>query len=324
VATPPPTLAATGDEAAWRSVASAHFTFYYLPGSQAERDLALIQTTGEQAVLDVAAALAVSPTARLDVYLVNRIFWQGGASYPDNVLLLSYPDPARDYIASDLITVFRHEVTHALVGQLAGDAHRGGVLGEGVAVWAARGHYHEEPLELLAATLVQENADLYVPLTTLHTAFYDQQHEIAYLEGGAFVQFLIRRYGLAAFKRFLATPDAPGPIYDKSWPQLEQVWRQALRAMHPGAVDSEAVRLRVRYYDVMRRYEEARDPDARLLPPEAPPEWDAALRARFSRPNATPANVALEQTLVTAGRALWNRELTTTVQLLDRIEPALR
>src|SRR4029079_11665575 len=101
-----------------------HFTLYYLPGTQAAQDIETIKTTGEQAVADAAAALVVSPTTRISVYLVNRVFWQGGASYTGNVLLLSYPDPSRDIVASDLITVFRHEVTHALVDQMLGSAEK--------------------------------------------------------------------------------------------------------------------------------------------------------------------------------------------------------
>ncbi len=135
----------------WRQATTAHFTYYYLPGSLAAHDLPQIMATGEQAIRDVAAALALSPTARLQVYFVNRIFWQGGASYADNVLLISYVDPARDYVASDLGTVLRHEATHALVAQRVGDDKKGGMLGEGVAVWAAGGHYHPEPLTELAA-----------------------------------------------------------------------------------------------------------------------------------------------------------------------------
>jgi hypothetical protein len=317
----PPTPTST----AWQRADTAHFSLYYLPGSQAAQDIETIKVTGEQAVQDAAATLVVSPTARISVYLVNRVFWQGGASYVGNVLLLSYPDPSRDIVASDLITVFRHEVTHALVEQMLGSAeNKGGLLGEGVATWVAGGHYHKEPLDVLASTLVAENADLYIPLTTLETDFYDQQHEIAYLEGAALTQYLITKYGLDSFKRLLATPTAPAPIYGKSWAQLEQDWRAALAAIPHTADDVQAVRLRVRYYDAMRRYEEARDPAARTLPDQPPPTWGPDLIATFLHPSADPANIALEQKLTTAGRALWNRDLATTVSILDQVDVALR
>jgi hypothetical protein len=276
-------------------------------------------------VTDAAAALVVSPTTRISVYLVNRVFWQGGASYSGNVLLLSYPDPTRDIVASDLITVFRHEVTHALVEQMLGSAeNKGGMLGEGVAVWVAGGHYHKEPLDTLAATLVDENRDLYIPLATLETDFYNRQHEIAYLEGAALTQYLSDQDGLARFKRLLATPTDPAPIYGRSWAQLEQAWRTALAATPHSAADAQAVRLRVRYYDAMRHYEETRDPPARVLPDQPPGQWGPDLIAAFRHPSADPANIALEQKLTIAGRALWNRDLATTVSILDQVDVALR
>lgn len=323
--TPTPSPPPPAPNSAWQRADTPHFSLYYLPGTQAARDIATIKATGEQAVADAAAALVVSPTTRISVYLVNRVFWQGGASYAGNVLLLSYPDPSRDIVASDLITVFRHEVTHALIEQMLGSPeHKGGLLGEGVATWVAGGHYHKEPLDVLAGTLVAENSDLYIPLTTLETDFYDQQHEIAYLEGAALVQYLIAYDGLDKFKRLLATPTAPGPIYGKSWAQLEQDWRAALAAVPHTAADAQAVRLRVRYYDAMRRYETERDPAARTLPDQPPPAWGPDLLATFSRPSADPANIALEQQLTTAGRALWTPDLATTTAILDQVEVALR
>ncbi len=323
--TPNPQPPTPDTVAAWQHATTAHFTFYYLPGTQAATDIELIKTTGEQAVTDAAVTLEVSPTAQVQVYLVNRVFWQGGASYTGNVLLLSYPDPSRDYIVSDLVTVFRHEVTHALVEQMLGSAtNKGGLLGEGVAVWVAGGHYHKEALDVLASTLVTEDSDLYIPLTTLQTAFYDQQHEIAYLEGAALTQYLIEHYGLDKFKRLLAAPTAPTPIYGESWASLEREWRAVLAVTPRTAADVQAVRLRVRYYDAVRHYEETRDHDARLLPDQPPSQWDASLIAAFTHPTTDPANIALERELVTAGRALWNHDLATTVQILDQVDVALR
>src|SRR5207249_4834049 len=110
---------------------------------------------------------------RIRIYFVNRIFWQGGASYSHNELLISYPEADRDYTSTSLVQVLRHETTHALVEQMLGsDVHKGGLLGEGVAVWAAGGHYQTESVAPLAATLVAENSELYIPLTRLRDDFY--------------------------------------------------------------------------------------------------------------------------------------------------------
>src|SRR5579859_6997778 len=175
----------TPQPAAWQHRSTAHYDLYYLPSSPAAHDIDLLATTAEGAMTWAAAHLQASPNTRIRIYFVNRIFWQGGASYSHNELLLSYAAPDREYTATSLVLVLRHETTHALVEQMLGsDVHKGGLLGEGVAVWDAGGHYQVEDLPVLASTLIADNAPLYLPLADLQRDFYGAQHEIAYLEGG--------------------------------------------------------------------------------------------------------------------------------------------
>ena len=316
--TPTPLPAETPQPGAWLHRATAHYDLYYLPGSPAAHDSDLLAQTAEDALATAAATFQAPPTVRIRIYFVNRIFWQGGASYSHNELLISYPARGREYTSTSLVQVLRHETTHALVEQLLGsDIHKGGLLGEGVAVWAAGGHYQAEPLDVLAATLVGENAALYLPLSDLRRDFYGAQHELAYLEGGAFVKFLIGRWGLPKFKQYLDHPDDPAPIYGQSAAALEATWRAWLATVPHTAADSTAVRLRVRYYDLMRRYETTLDPDARILPGLPPSAWGPALIGLFSHPAAATRNVSLEQEFVRAGTALWNRDLATCTRLLD-------
>jgi len=310
--TPPP--------AAWLHRATAHYDLYYLPAGPAAHDIARLATMSETALQQAAARLQAPPNTRIRIYFVNRIFWQGGASYVGNELLLSYPGAAREYTSTSLALVLQHETTHALVEQLLGNAdHKGGLLGEGVAVWDAGGHYQTEPLGTLAGTLVGDNTDLYLPLSDLRRDFYGAQHEIAYLEGGAYVQWLVARWGLSQFKRYLAQPDDPRPVYGLDSAGLEAAWRTWLAAQPHTAADSAAVRLRVRYYDLMRRYEVALDPNARLLPDPPPAQWGPTLISVFSQPAAAPLNVALEADFVRAGSALWGRDLALCARLLDGI-----
>jgi hypothetical protein len=318
VDTPTPLPEESPQPAAWRERKTAHFDLFYLPDSPAARDIDMLAATAEDAMTYAAQRLDSPATARIRIYFVNRIFWQGGASYPDNELLLSYPDADRNYNAGDLALVLRHETTHALVEQMLGSGeHKGGFLGEGVAVWAAGGHYHEESLGVLASTLITDNVDLYIPPADLRDEFYGAQHEIAYLEGAAYVQFLVERWGLPKFKRYMAQPDDPAPIYDLDLAALDAAWRAWLAATPHTAADAEAVRLRVRYYDLMRAYEEQRDPPARLLPGQPPSQWGPTLIGLFRRPAAAPENIALERQFVRAGTALWARDLATTRRLLD-------
>ena len=305
---------------AWLQRTTAHYDLYYLPDSPAAHDIVQLAAMSETALQQAAARLQAPPNTRIRIYFVNRIFWQGGASYVGNELLLSYPDAAREYTATSLALVLQHETTHALVEQLLGNAqHKGGLLGEGVAVWDAGGHYQPEALDTLASTLVGDNADLYLPLGDLRRDFYGAQHEIAYLEGGAYVQWLVARWGLPQFKQYLDQPDDPQPIYGLDSAELEAAWRVWLAAQPHSVADSTAVRLRVRYYDLMRRYEVALDPDARLLPGPSPSQWGPTLLAVFSRPASASLNTALEADFVRAGHALWSRDLATCARLLDGI-----
>jgi hypothetical protein len=303
---------------AWLHRATPHYDIYYLPDSPAAHDIDTLAKLAEEAMRAATTRLQTTETTRIRIYFVNRIYYQGGASYSHNELLLSYPPPDRDYMSTDLETVLRHETAHALVEQFLGsDRHKGGLLGEGVAVWTAGGHYQPESLAPLAATLIGDNAGLYLPLPGLQRDFDNAQHEIAYLEGGAFVQFLVERWGLPKFKQYLDQPDNPQPIYRQDLAGLEQAWRTWLAAQLHTAADSEAVRLRVRYYDLVRRYEATLDPDARVLPGQPPSQWGLTLIGMFNHPASAPTNVALEHEFVQAGAALWSRNLTTCARLLD-------
>jgi hypothetical protein len=303
---------------AWLHRATPHYDIYYLPDSPAAHDIDTLAKLAEEAMRAATTRLQTTETTRIRIYFVNRIYYQGGASYSHNELLLSYPPPDRDYMSTDLETVLRHETAHALVEQFLGsDRHKGGLLGEGVAVWTAGGHYQPESLAPLAATLIGDNACLYLPLPGLQRDFDNAQHEIAYLEGGAFVQFLVERWGLPKFKQYLDQPDNPQPIYRQDLAGLEQAWRTWLAAQPHTAADSEAVRLRVRYYDLVRRYEATLDPDARVLPGQPPSQWGLTLSGMFNHPASAPTNVALEHEFVQAGAALWSRNLTTCARLLD-------
>ncbi|HUS16170.1 MAG TPA: hypothetical protein VM536_14320 [Chloroflexia bacterium] len=309
---------------AWLHRSTAHYDLYYLPGSQADRDSATLGDTAEAAMTAVAINLQASPITLINVYFANRIFWQGGASYPGNELLLSYPERERDYTSTSLATVLRHETTHALVEQLLGsDRHKGGLLGEGTAVWAAGGHYQMESLEVLASTLITDNAPLYLPLADLRRDFYGAQHELAYLEGGAYVKFMVERWGLPKFKQYLAHPDDPQPIYGLDSAALETEWRAWLAAVPHTAADTEAVRLRVRYYDLMRRYEMRLDADARILPGTPPSRWGPTLIRIMDHVNPAAANAALERQFVQAGTALWAGDLALCATLLDRLATAI-
>lgn len=309
---------------AWLSATSDGFTFYYLPNTPAQRDMAVLQQLARESVSKMQARIGVSGSVALKLYLVPRIFWQGGAAYGGGELLISYTD--RNYVSNQLDLLFQHETTHALSAQIVGpEGEIGGLLGEGFAVWSTQGHYHVENYEAMVATLVDQNANYYIPFggpNGLLRDFYSAQHEIAYMEGAAFDKYLIETYGLDKFKQFYAQPNNSRAILGKTITVLEQDWRNYLTTVPHSDDDARKLRLIIRYYDVMRQYETNRDPDARILPGVRPSDWTTSELRSFLAPNSDPANIALEEKLIAAGRALQTGDLTTASQLLDEVAAA--
>ncbi len=318
-ATPEP-LAAS----AWLSSTVAGSTFYYLPGSPAQRDLASLQETARVALAKMQARTEISGPVALKIYLVPRVFWQGGAAYDNNELLLTYAE--RNYVSSEFPLVMQHETSHALAAVVVGpQGDRGGLLGEGFAVWATQGHYHLENYEAQVATLVDQNAVYYLPFEGpqgLRQDFYAAQHELAYLEGAAFVKYIVDTYGLAKFKQFFAQPNDSRAVFGKSNAALEQEWKAYLKNVPHSDEDARALRLTLRYYDVMRLYETNLDSAARILPGKRPSLWTISILSSFRAPSNSPTNIALEQKLIAAGDAIQAADLATANRLLDEVEAA--
>jgi len=316
----------------WGVSDTRHYRFYFVPGEAAERDLAQIGVVAEAALNRIRDLLQVEFEGQMSVYLVPRVFWQGGAAYGNKVQLISYLD--RNYTGVETWSYFTHEGTHALAQDLIrpkeGEGGPDGVLVEGLAVWASDGHYRREPLDLWAAVVAA--SDQYLPLADLRTGpFYDFQHETSYLEAGSFVKFLVEHYGLETFKELygLATNDAAHDealvqrLYGKSYADLEAGWRAYLAGLSPTPEQAETWRLKVRAFDLMRRYEAALDPDARILPDKPPPEWtDNEFKIYWQRRDA-PVNLALETALIAAQERLHSGDLAGAAALLDDVEASL-
>jgi len=324
---PPPPVDFT-----WAVSETAHFRILYMPDTAAERDLFRLGPLAESSLASISDMLAVSFDGQMDVYLVPRVFWQGGAAYGDKVQLISYLD--RNYTDIETWSYLTHEGTHALAQDLIQPKEEGGgpdgVLVEGLAVWASGGHYRREPIDDWAAAMA--GSDDYIPLAELRTGpFYDFQHETSYLEGASFVKFLIERYGLERFKELYgqATGDADHDqalvqqLYGQDYTELEADWLAYLSRLDPSPETVEAWNLRVRSFDLMRRYETELDPDARVLPPAAPPEWlSDTLEIFISRENG-PLNLVLETALIAAQERMHEGDLDGAAALLDDVEAAL-
>jgi hypothetical protein len=330
VATPipePPPLDFT-----WALSESQHFQFYHMVGTAAERDLDRLAHLAEASLARITSVLEMELDGQMRVYLVPRVFWQGGAAYGDKVQLISYLD--RNYTGVEIWSYFTHEGTHALAQDLLQPKDDGGgpdgVLVEGLAVWASDGHYRQEPIDAWAAVIAA--SDRYIPLKELRAGpFYEFQHEISYMESASFVKFLIERYGLHTFKELYgrSTSDADHDaalvqeLYGTSYEALEADWLTYLSGLDPAPRQAKAWEIQVRSFDLMRRYQTELDPDARFLPPSPPPEWTSdTLRIFVGRADA-PVNIVLETALVAVQERLHRGDLDGAAALLDDVEGSL-
>jgi hypothetical protein len=316
----------------WVVSASQHYEFLYAPDTAAERDRLKLGAVAEVSLEEIRSMLDIEFDGQMKVYLVPRVFWQGGAAYGDKVQLISYLD--RNYTAIETWSYFTHEGTHALAQDLLQPKENGGgpdgVLVEGLAVWASDGHYRREPIDDSAAVIAA--SDEYLPLADLRAGpFYDFQHETAYLESASFVKFLIERYGLDRFKELYgqASGDAAHDealvqrSYDKGYSVLEDEWLEYLAGLAPSPEEVETWHLKVRAFDLMRRYQTELDPDARLLPGDAPPEWTSDTLKVFLNRVEAPVNVVLETALIAAQERMYGGDLEGATALLDDVEAAL-
>jgi hypothetical protein len=315
----------------WTVSESQRFQFHYMSGTAAERDRFQLGPLAEVSLDEISSALDVEFTDQMSIYLVPRIFWQGGAAYGGKVQLISYLD--RNYTGVETWSYFTHEGTHALAQDLLQPKENGGgpdgVLVEGLAVWASSGHYRREPIDAWAAVVAA--SDEYLPLADLRAGpFYEYQHETSYLEGASFVKFLVERYGLDSFKELYGQATGEKEydealvqrLYGKGYDVLESEWLDYLAGLDPTPEQAETWRLKVRSFDLMRRYETELDPDARLLPP-SPTEWMSDTLKVFLGRVSAPVNVVLETALVAAQERIYSGDLAGAAALLDDVEAAL-
>ena len=316
----------------WGVSETGHFELSYVPNRAAERDRFELGALAEDSLDWIASTLDMDFDGQMSIYFVPRVFWQGGAAYGDKVQLISYLD--RNYTGIETWSYFTHEGTHALAQDLLKPKENGGgpdgVLVEGLAVWASHGHYRLEPLDDWAAVIA--DSEEYLPLDELRAGpFYDFQHETAYLEAGSFVKYLVENYGLDTFKelygRAVGDESRDDPLvralYGKGYHELEAEWLHYLDGLEPRPEQAETWALKVRSFELMRRYQTELDPDARILPGSPAPEWTSDTLKIFTQRLNAPTNVVLETAFIAVQERMYGGDLQGATDLLEDIEAAL-
>jgi hypothetical protein len=295
--------------------------------------------------------LGVQPDEPVDITLLPRVLGHGGFARRD--LSVSYLD--RNYAGQSTLTVLGHEMIHALDNQLGGEL-RPIFFVEGVAVYLTGGHYKPEPLMPRAAALLSAEPGcaqgidqacglgLYIPLDRLIDNFYWEQHEISYLQAGALVEFMVDRWGWAAFSDFYrqispipeegrakstysqAVDRAAQKHFGLSLQQLEALFADSLRSETLTHQNVEDVRLTVVFYDTLRRYQQLLDPSAYFMTAWLPDNVEMRKRsveADYLRHPEAIENLVVETMLVSADVHLRVGDFVEADRILEAVNLVL-
>ena len=329
------TLPPIAQDQRWQTVETPYARIHVVTGTAAHRDQAELVALVDAAVLEAANVLGVSPVVdrKVEIFFVDRIIGQGG--YAGAAMVISYLD--RNYAGGGLYEVLVHESIHVLDAELE-PQNRFSFLTEGLAVYGTGGHYKRENLDQRAAGLLLDT-DRYIPLETLLNDFYPAQHEIGYLQAGAFMKFLADSYGQAKLLDFYRqasykegksifeslSVDAVN-VYGKTLTQLETEWHGYLQSLPRSAEEALDLTLTIDYYDLMRQYQQQYDPTAYYLYawlPSPQAMLERGLTASLTRHPQSEASIALEAMLEAADVALRSGEYTQTRALLDSVARTL-
>jgi hypothetical protein len=319
-------------QAHWEEAENQCCLLHYITGTDAARDLStLLEDADTQADL-ASRGLHADFERTIPLTLLSRVLGHGG--FAGEEIYVSYLD--RNYAGNDFSLVLRHELIHLLDGRLGGDL-RPSILVEGLAVFLSGGHYKPEPIFARAATLL--DLDWYIPLAILANDFYNSQHEIGYIEGGALVQYLVTTYGWEAFSDFYrdihpvpngrqsqAIDNALRAHFDITFAQLESQFIYALKRRPINPDLRMDVRLTVAFYNTVRRYQELLDPSAYFLTAWLPSGEEMRQRgivADYLRHPTAPQNVTTENMLMRADRQLLDGKYAEAERTISSINISL-
>ncbi len=316
------------EQPVWRSTETACCILNYMePSPTAENLEEITQILDEQAA-SAAEALGMRAEYKLVINLVPRMIGHGGFASEE----ITMSDPERDYLNMQLPIIFHHELVHKL-DALLGNEVRVDLLVEGLAVYLSGGHFKYEPVMERAAALIE--LGLYIPLPELAASFYPAQHEIAYIEGGALIEYLVDTYGWERFEQLhrnipdLETTDESqeldAALQDQlgiTLQQLDQDFRSYLSEIHVSRQVVEDVSVTILYYDVARAYQRRYDPSAHFrsvwLPNVAEMREKDITRDLYAGPQNGP-NRTLEILIARAGQAFLDQDYPTARSILQEV-----
>lgn len=258
-------------EAAWASTTTECCTIHYIIGTDAGRDIENLAAQADEESVLVAAQMGAVLQERIPLIFMPRVIGHGGFAW-DGVYI-SYIEG--NYVGNEMDMVLHHEFVHYYDDWIGGE-YMPSILQEGLAVYLSGGHFKPEPIAPRAAALLELN--WYIPLEILADDFYNQQHDIGYLEAAALVLYLYETYGPGAFIEFYRTiPYLEGmtdsEILDEtlrdqfgvSLADLETAFKTYLSTQPVTEAIRTDLELTTAYFDTVRRYQSLLDPSAYFL-----------------------------------------------------------
>jgi len=322
-------------EGKWAQSVSECCTIFYVTNTAAELDIQDLTDEAERQAQQAVQDIGVAFTDPITVTLLPRVLGHGG--FATEEISISYLD--RNYASNRFGTVLHHEMIHILDGRMGGD-YRPSLFVEGLAVYLTGGHFKPEPLFERAAALLQiEDGSWYIPLKNLADDFYQSQHEIGYLQGGALVGYMIDRWGWQKFNEFYrgmqasedglpstAIDTALKLHFDLSFKDLEADFLRQLQRQEVNPAQKEDLRLTVIYFDSLRHYQRLFDPSAYFAT-----AWlqdnvqmrQRGITADYLRHPIEDTNLALETMLITAYQALDKGNYQRAEAILNEVENTL-
>lgn len=219
---------AWGQEGEWKTLESEHFSIHFLPQMQSSAIYAL--SIAEQVHEELVPFFGSAPELRTRMVLTDDVDWSNGWAtplpYPQIRLYASPPQSDSSLARYDdwLQLLIRHEYVHILHMEMASSAAKGSrslfgrwafsfphmftpsMILEGLAVYLETnkergiGRLGSSFYEMSMAAEVANGLDDYQQVLA---AQRDWPYNKAYLYGAYFVDFLARRYGETAIKRYL-------------------------------------------------------------------------------------------------------------------------
>jgi hypothetical protein len=281
--------------------------------------------------------VGVALQERIQLIFMPRVIGHGGFAWEG--VYISYLDGS--YVGNEMNMVLHHEFVHYYDDWIGGE-YFPSILREGLAVQLSGGHFKPEPIGPRAAALL--DLGWYIPLKTLADDFYNQQHDIGYLEAAALVQYLNETYGPGAFLEFYRTIPFPNDRsdsevldaalrenFDLSLGDLETAFKNYL-SFQPVTADIRLdLELTVSDYDAIRRYQSLFDPSAYFLTawlPNGKVMREQGIVADFTRRPMDWQNRLVEGMLIRNHARLFNDDLEAaalgikwTDWVLDVLEP---